>query len=135
MILPMRTIALTFVLVVALTTRSGLAQQVPVGDPDEANIRDLVTAMHILANEGIMDSRGHASVRSVKNPRYFFMPRAVSPGDAQRADIVEMDAATCEAVDHSTVQLNGERFIHCRIYLARADVMSVIPDRGPSPIW
>jgi ribulose-5-phosphate 4-epimerase/fuculose-1-phosphate aldolase len=127
------TIALIAAVALALAIRSGSAQPAPVvSDPDEANIADLVTASHILANEGIMDSRGHASVRSVKNPRYLFMPRAMSPGDVQRADIVELDSATCATVDHSTVQLNGERFIHCRIYRARPDVMAVIHTHDPA---
>jgi ribulose-5-phosphate 4-epimerase/fuculose-1-phosphate aldolase len=126
------TIALIAAVAFALTTHAGSAQQTPLIDPDEANIQDLVTASHILANEGVMDSRGHASVRSIKYPQHLFMPRAMSPGDVQRGDIVELDAATCETVNHSTVELNGERFIHCRIYLARPDVMSVIHTHDPA---
>lgn len=125
-------VALIAAAIVVVMVRVGSAQQVPASDPDEANIADLVTASHILANEGVMDSRGHASVRSVKNPQHLFMPRAMSAGDVQRGDIVELDAATCETVNRSGVQLNGERFIHCRIYLARPDVMSVIHTHDPA---
>ncbi len=132
MISRLRAIAPIAAVVFAVATQAGWAQTPAASDPDEANIQDLVTASHILANEGIMDSRGHASVRSVTNPQHLFMPRAMSPGDVRRADIVELDATTCETVNHSPVQLNGERFIHCRIYLARADVVSVIHTHDPA---
>ena len=55
------------------------AQSSQAADPDEARIQDLITASHILANEGILDSFGHISARSVKNPDHFFMPRAMPP--------------------------------------------------------
>jgi len=48
-------------------------------DPDKARIQDIITASHILTNEGILDSFGHVSARSVKNPDHFFMPRAMPP--------------------------------------------------------
>ena len=59
-------------------------------DPDEARIEDVITASHILANEGILDSFGHVSARSIKNPDRFFMPRAMPPALVSRADIVEV---------------------------------------------
>jgi hypothetical protein len=45
-------------------------------DSDEARIQDVITASHILTNEGILDSFGHVSARSDKNRDHFFMPRA-----------------------------------------------------------
>jgi ribulose-5-phosphate 4-epimerase/fuculose-1-phosphate aldolase len=101
-------------------------------DPDEANIQDLITASHILANEGVMDSFGHATVRSVKNPAHFFMPRAMPPAQIQRQDIVELDVASCETADHAPIRLNGERFIHCEVYKARPDVQAVIHTHDPA---
>jgi hypothetical protein len=59
-------------------------------DSDEARIADLVTASHILANEGLLDSFGHVSTRSIQNPEHFFMPRAMAPALVTRADIVEV---------------------------------------------
>ena len=65
------------------------AQSNAATDPDEARIQDIITASHILTNEGILDSFGHISARSVKNPNHFYMPRAMPPALVSRADIVE----------------------------------------------
>jgi HCOMODA/2-hydroxy-3-carboxy-muconic semialdehyde decarboxylase len=94
-------------------------------DPDEARIEDIITASHILANEGILDSFGHVSARSVKNPDHFFMPRAMPPALVSRADIVEV-GLDCKPVAPDAPRLNGERYIHCEVYKARNDVQSVI---------
>jgi ribulose-5-phosphate 4-epimerase/fuculose-1-phosphate aldolase len=94
-------------------------------DPDEARIQDVITASHILTNEGILDSFGHVSARSAKNPDHFFIPRAMPPALVSRADIVEV-GLDCKPLAPDAPRLNGERFIHCQIYLARKDVQSVI---------
>ena len=60
-------------------------------DGDEARIADIVTASHVLANEGILDSFGHISARSTQNPERFFIPRAMAPALVTRADIVEVE--------------------------------------------
>ena len=101
------------------------AQSAPSGDPDEARIEDVITASHILTNEGILDSFGHVSARSAKNPDHFFMPRAMPPALVSRADIVEV-GLDCKPVDPNAPRLNGERYIHCEVYKARSDVQSVI---------
>jgi HCOMODA/2-hydroxy-3-carboxy-muconic semialdehyde decarboxylase len=100
------------------------AQPLP-ADPDLPAIDDLVTASHILANEGILDSFGHVSARSTRNPEHFFIPRAMPPALVTRDDIVEV-GLDCKPLDPNAPRLNGERFIHCRIYRARPDVQSVI---------
>jgi 3-hydroxy-2-methylpyridine-4,5-dicarboxylate 4-decarboxylase len=100
------------------------AQSDPAND-DEARIADIVTASHILANEGILDSFGHVSARSAKNPEHFFMPRAMAPALVTRDDIVEL-GLDCKPVAANAPRLNGERYIHCQIYQARSDVQSVI---------
>ena len=101
------------------------AQQFAPVDPDEARIADVITASHMLANEGILDSFGHVTARSAKNPNHFFMPRAMPPAQVERADIVEIDL-DCKAVLPNPPRLNGERFIHCEVYKARPEVQSVI---------
>jgi ribulose-5-phosphate 4-epimerase/fuculose-1-phosphate aldolase len=101
------------------------AQSAQAADPDEARIADVVTASHILTNEGILDSFGHISTRSAKNPDHFFMPRAMPPALVSRADIVEV-GLDCKPVAPDAPRLNGERYIHCEIYKARRDVQSVI---------
>jgi ribulose-5-phosphate 4-epimerase/fuculose-1-phosphate aldolase len=101
------------------------AQSNSAGDPDEARIEDVITASHILTNEGILDSFGHVSARSAKNSEHFFMPRAMPPALVSRADIVEI-GADCKPVAPDAPRLNGERYIHCQAYKARNDVQSVI---------
>jgi HCOMODA/2-hydroxy-3-carboxy-muconic semialdehyde decarboxylase len=101
------------------------AQSGQAGDPDKARIQDVITASHILTNEGILDSFGHVSARSIKNPDHFFMPRAMPPALVSRADIVEV-GLDCKPVAPDAPRLNGERYIHCEIYRARSDVQSVI---------
>lgn len=94
-------------------------------DTDAGRIADLITASHVLANEGILDTFGHASVRSAKNPNHFYMPRAMPPALVSSADIVELDM-DCRPVTPNAPRLNGERYIHCEIYKARPEVQSVI---------
>jgi ribulose-5-phosphate 4-epimerase/fuculose-1-phosphate aldolase len=113
-----------FAAVASLATPSH-AQTATTGDPDEARIEDVITASHILTNEGILDSFGHISARSVKNPEHFYMPRAMPPALVSRADIVEI-GLDCKPIASDAPRLNGERYIHCQIYKARSDVQSVI---------
>src|SRR3974390_959691 len=89
---------------------SGHAQNQTQTDPandDEARIADIVTASHILANEGILDSFGHVSARPAKNPEHFFMPRAMAPALVTRDDIVEL-GLDCKPVAATAPRLNGE---------------------------
>jgi ribulose-5-phosphate 4-epimerase/fuculose-1-phosphate aldolase len=123
----MRKTSLGFValLVAATMVAAPCGAQSAASDPDEARIEDVVTASHILTNEGILDSFGHVSARSAKNPDHFFMPRAMPPALVSRADIVEV-GLDCKPVDANAPRLNGERYIHCQVYKARSDVQSVI---------
>ncbi len=100
--------------------------EVASADPDVAVIADLVIASHILENEGVLDSFGHVTVRSAKNPNRFYIPRAMAPGLVTVADIVEVNVEDCKPVAADAPRLNGERFIHSEVYKARADVGSVI---------
>jgi 3-hydroxy-2-methylpyridine-4,5-dicarboxylate 4-decarboxylase len=100
------------------------AQSNPAND-DEARIADIITASHVLANEGVLDSFGHVSARSANNPEHFFIPRAMAPALVTRDDIVEL-GLDCKPIATNAPRLNGERYIHCQIYKARSDVQSVI---------
>ncbi|MGB6798096.1 MAG: hypothetical protein WBE48_16415, partial [Xanthobacteraceae bacterium] len=86
---------------------SRVAQSHPAND-DEARIADIVTASHILANEGILDSFGHISARSAKNPEHFFMPRAMALALVTRDDIVEVGLDR-KPISADAPRLNGER--------------------------
>jgi len=117
-------LAIAAISIIATVAQSS-AQAPQAADTNEARIEDLITASHILANEGILDSFGHATVRSATDPGHFFMPRAMPPALVTRADIVELDL-DCKPVTPNAPRLNGERYIHCEIYKARPDIRSVI---------
>src|SRR5258708_12672518 len=74
----------------AATCVAANAQTGAATDSDEARIEDLIIASHILANEGILDSFGHVTVRSAKDPSRFFMPRAMPPALISRTNTVEL---------------------------------------------
>jgi ribulose-5-phosphate 4-epimerase/fuculose-1-phosphate aldolase len=122
--------SITLKLAIALVSIAGFtpvsrAQAPQAADSNDARIEDLITASHMLAHEGILDSFGHVTVRSATDPGHFFMPRAMPPALVARADIVEVDL-DCKPVTANAPRMNGERYIHCEIYKARADVQSVI---------
>jgi HCOMODA/2-hydroxy-3-carboxy-muconic semialdehyde decarboxylase len=99
-------------------------------DTDETRIADLITANHILANEQVLDGFGHISVRSVTNPKHFYMARSRAPGLVGRADILEFDERS-QPVVAQPPKMYGERFIHGEILAARADVNAVVHSHSP----
>src|SRR5262249_61143253 len=54
-------------------------------------VEDLVTASHILANEGVLDGLGHISVRHPDNPQRYLMSRSLAPALVTPSDIMEYD--------------------------------------------
>lgn len=96
-------------------------------------ISDLVSANHILANEGVFDGFGHVSVRHDTNPQRFFIARSMAPSMITEEDIVECDL---EGHVHDAQGRKSylERFIHSAIFKARPDVMAVIHSHSPAII-
>lgn len=96
-------------------------------------ISDLVSANHILANEGVFDGFGHVSVRHDQNPERFLIARSMAPSMITEDDIVECDF---EGVVHDAQGRKSylERFIHSAIFKARPDVMAVIHSHSPAII-
>jgi len=76
-------------LVLAGGTRLAAAQGTA-ADPDAERKADLVTAYRILVNENILDSFGHVSVRSARDPNIFLMPRAMPPSLVSPDDILAL---------------------------------------------
>src|SRR5579871_5490577 len=109
-------------------TRSSFGQSAP---PSRTLIEDLVTANHILSNEGIVDGYGHVSVRHESNPGRFLLARSIAPALVQPEDIVEYDL-DARPVNGTGPSSYKERFIHSEIYRARPDVNSVVHDHSPS---
>lgn len=99
--------------------------------PDPALIADLVSANHILFDQGVVDAFGHISVRHDKRPDRFLLARNMAPGSVTADDIVEFD------LDGNPVNANGrrvylERFIHGEIFRRRPDVISVVHSHSHS---
>ncbi|MDX3907641.1 MAG: class II aldolase/adducin family protein [Pigmentiphaga sp.] len=88
-------------------------------------IRDLVTANHILADQGVVDAYGHVSVRHPGEPGQYLLSRSRSPELVEAGDIklYHLDGTP---VDDDGHQPYLERFIHGAIYEARPDVHAVI---------
>jgi ribulose-5-phosphate 4-epimerase/fuculose-1-phosphate aldolase len=95
-------------------------------DTDETRKAELVIASHVLVDQEVLDSFGHISVRSVSDPKVFFMPRAMPPALVQLEDIIAISVETGELVDPKSPRPNGERYIHSETYKARPDVNCVI---------
>jgi Class II Aldolase and Adducin N-terminal domain len=100
-------------------------------DSDEQRIADLVVASRILVQEGVLDSFGHVTVRSLKNPNRYFMPRAMPPALVTANDIVELDLDSVP-IDANAPRTNGERFIHGEIYRVRPDVQAIVHSHAPA---
>jgi len=96
-------------------------------------ISDLVSANHILANEGVFDGFGHVSVRHETHPNRFLIARSMAPSMITEEDIVECDFEG-QVHDAQGRKSYLERFIHSAIFKARPDVMSVIHSHSPAVI-
>jgi len=135
MLQPLQPLTTLLTSVAILAVSSALAgAQTQAGDPDAQRKADLVTAYRILVNEGILDSFGHVSVRSAKDPNIFLMPRAMPPALVSLDDILELRVSDSQPIDPKGRRVNGERYIHGEIYKARPDVMSVIHSHSQAVI-
>jgi HCOMODA/2-hydroxy-3-carboxy-muconic semialdehyde decarboxylase len=96
-------------------------------------IEELVTANRILAQEGVVDSFGHISVRHPDRPDRYLLSRARAPERIEAGDIMEftLDGTPIDAADRKPYL---ERFIHGAIYEARPEVQSVVHNHSPSVI-
>jgi ribulose-5-phosphate 4-epimerase/fuculose-1-phosphate aldolase len=100
---------------------------------DAENVADLVTANHVIADQGVVDGFGHISVRSRKDPTHYFIARSRAPALVTAEDIMEY------TLDDTAIEPRGrssylERFIHSEVYKARPDVHAVIHSHSPAVI-
>jgi hypothetical protein len=104
-------------------------------DPQDKNalLEDLVTANHILQDQGVVDGYGHISVRNPANPNHFFISRWLAPDLVTVSDIVELDY-DCVPMNGDTRKLYSERWIHAEIYRARPDVKSIVHTHAPTVV-
>jgi HCOMODA/2-hydroxy-3-carboxy-muconic semialdehyde decarboxylase len=101
---------------------------------DPKLMRDLATANRILVDQGVIDVRGHVSVRDPRDPNRFFIARSMAPGLVTPADIQLYDLDGKLVGGDVAAPAYTERFIHARIYKARPDVNSVVHAHTPSLI-
>lgn len=96
---------------------------------------EIVTANRILADNRVLDSFGHVSVRHPDHPDRFLLSRARAPEQIEPGDIMEF-ALTGEILgpDPLPGKPYSERFIHGAIYEARPDVNAVVHNHSPSVI-
>src|SRR5678815_1361197 len=103
------------------------------GPADPMLTENLVAAYHILAQQGVLDGFGHASVRHNRTANRFIMSRSLAPELVAARDLIEFDLDG-NAVDARGRALYSERFIHAEIYRARPDVRAVVHNHAPSLI-
>ena len=96
-------------------------------------IDDLVSANHILYQEGVVDGFGHVSVRHEKDPQRFLLARSIAPATVRARDIMEFDLAG-EPINARGRKPYLERYIHSEIYRARPDVIAVVHSHSPALI-
>ena len=109
------------------------AQPASAGPADPKLIEDLVTANHILFDQGVVDGFGHISARHDKDPNRYLLARSMAPALVAAADIMEYDLDST-ATDPRGRTSYLERFIHGEIYRARPDVMAVVHSHSPAVI-
>jgi ribulose-5-phosphate 4-epimerase/fuculose-1-phosphate aldolase len=91
--------------------------------------KDLVTASHIVHEQGLVGAFGHVSAR-IPNTETFLFPPRMSPA------LVRLDNLLVLDVEGNKLSGNGnpntEFWIHARIYKARPDVQSVCHVHSPN---
>jgi ribulose-5-phosphate 4-epimerase/fuculose-1-phosphate aldolase len=85
---------------------------------------EVALANRIAANEGVVDTFGHVSMRHPENPNRFFLSRSSSPDMVSAEGLIEYDLDSRPVRDPGVPQYS-ERVIHGEIYKARPDVMAV----------
>lgn len=88
-------------------------------------LENLVTANHILANEGVVDAYGHVSIRHPDREDRFLLSCSRSPELVQEQDIMEFELDGTD-VNPGDRKPYLERFIHGAIYEKRPEIQSVV---------
>jgi len=111
-----------------------LPEAIPQDKQDkQALLEDLVTANHILQDQGVVDGYGHVSVRNPANPNHFYISRWLAPDLVTVNDIMELDF-DCVPAAGDTRRMYSERWIHAEIYRSRPDVKSIVHTHAPTVV-
>ncbi|MGZ8416569.1 MAG: class II aldolase/adducin family protein [Methyloceanibacter sp.] len=101
-------------------------------------VDELVTANRILADQGIVDSFGHVSVRHPKDDKLYLLSRARAPELVEARDIVAyaLDGEPAHPKKTKGLAPYIERFIHGAIYegAARRAVRGAQPFAEHDPV-
>jgi ribulose-5-phosphate 4-epimerase/fuculose-1-phosphate aldolase len=100
---------------------------------DPSALRDLVTANHILAQQGVLDAFGHVSMRHPEQPDQYVISRSLSPAYVSESDL-QCYRVSGELVSGDERPGYVERPIHAAVYEARPDVMALCHNHSPSVI-
>ena len=90
-----------------------------------SELRDLVIANRILAQEGVVDAFGHVSIRHPDNPGRYFLSRSRSPELVTLGDLMEFTLEG-DPVEQQDRAMYAERPIHGGLYESRPDVHAVV---------
>ena len=96
----------------------------------EARVQ-VARANRILANEGVLDAFGHASMRHPTDSGRYLLSRSRGPELVQPEDVLAFTLDS-EPVRPPSARLYMERVIHGEIYKARPDVMAICHHHAPS---
>jgi len=118
----------------AVAQAGGQAPEAPssAGPASPELIDDLVTANHILAQEGVVDGYGHVSVRHTRDANRYLIARYLAPELVTAQDIMELDLDSRPVIPGQRTY--SEIFIHGEIYKARPDVKAIVHNHAPSII-
>jgi len=94
-------------------------------------LADLVSANHILYDQGVVDAFGHVSVRHDHDPDRFLLARNMAPGQVGEGDIVSFTLQG-DPIDAGGRRVYIERFIHAEIYRAHPHVQAIVHSHSPS---
>ena len=97
------------------------------------SLEELVTANRILAEEGVVDSFGHISIRHPENPDRYLLSRSRAPECIEVNDIMEFTLEG-EPVDPQGRSPYAERAIHGSVYESRPEINSVVHNHSPNVI-
>jgi HCOMODA/2-hydroxy-3-carboxy-muconic semialdehyde decarboxylase len=113
------------------TKRSEPQEETSVANSLKEARAELALANRIAANEGVLDTFGHVSMRHPDDPKRFFLSRSSAPDMVTPEGLIEYDLDSRPLRDPGVPQYS-ERVIHGEIYKARPDVMSVCHHHSPA---
>jgi len=95
----------------------------------------LITGLHILHYNGVLDAYGHMSVRNPNNGSNFFMSRNLAPAlVANSSDLVEYYVEDAAPVDPNAPGGFIERYIHSELYKRFPSINSVVHSHSPQVV-